>query len=131
MKQSTKKTWLKAAAVYNILYGALCVLFPALLFDLLQLEQPRYPEFWQCIGMIVGVYGLGYWLAARDYVRHWPIVAVGFLGKVFGPLGFVYALATGRFPLAFAWIILCNDLIWWPSFYSMLKEAWREHRFQI
>ena len=64
---------LLAAGVYNILWGAFAVLVPNLMFDLLGMERPTYPQFWQCIGMIVGVYGLGYAIAAFDPVRHWPL----------------------------------------------------------
>ncbi|MGK0187145.1 MAG: hypothetical protein ACI9R3_002931 [Verrucomicrobiales bacterium] len=70
---------LLAAGVYNILWGAFAVLAPNVMFDLLGMARPTYPQFWQCIGMIVGVYGLGYGIAAFDPVRHWPIVLVTFL----------------------------------------------------
>lgn len=129
MRSSLQK-WLKAAAVYNLAYGAFCVLFPHLIFEWMNIAIPLYLEFWQCIGMIVGVYGLGYWWASKNYIRHWPIVAVGLLGKIFGPIGFVYSVYIGKFPLAFGFIILFNDLIWWPSFSMMIKEAWKEHGFK-
>ncbi|MEL6926886.1 MAG: alkyl hydroperoxide reductase [Bacteroidota bacterium] len=87
-------------------------------------KQPRYPMIWQCVGMIVGVYGVGYICAAYDPVRHWPIVLVGFLGKIFGPIGFAYYLYLGAFPMKFAATILTNDLIWWIPFGLMLKAAW-------
>ena len=57
-------------------------------FRAVGIEPPNYPELWQCIGMIVGVYGIGYLAASTDPVRHWPIVLVGFLGKIFGPIGY-------------------------------------------
>ena len=60
---------LLAAGVYNVLWGAFAVLFPAAIFDWLGMPQPNYPQFWQCIGMIVGVYGLGYAIAAFDPAR--------------------------------------------------------------
>ena len=74
--------------------------------------------------MIVGVYGVGYWVAAKNYIRHWPIVLVGFLGKIFGPIGFAGALYQGIFPPLFGINIIFNDLIWWIPFYLMLKEAY-------
>lgn len=115
---------LLAAGVYNVLWGAFAVLFPAAIFDWLRMPQPNYPQFWQCIGMIVGVYGLGYAIAAFDPARHWPIVLVGFLGKVFGPLGMVQALWTGQLPWGFALNCVTNDLIWWVPFALILKHAW-------
>jgi len=63
---------LRLAGVYNLLWGALVVLFPHLFFDLTGMERPNYPELWQCVGMIVGVYGVGYWVAASDPLRHFP-----------------------------------------------------------
>ncbi|MCX8510558.1 MAG: SelL-related redox protein, partial [Chthoniobacteraceae bacterium] len=102
------------------------VLFPSAIFSWLDMPQPNYPQFWQCIGMIVGVYGDGYAIAAFDPVRHWPIVLVGFLGKVFGPLGMVQALWSGQLPWGFALNCVTNDLIWWVPFFLILKHAWDE-----
>jgi hypothetical protein len=119
------KTILKLAAVYNILWGALVIFFPFLMFDLTGMERPNYPELWQCVGMIVGVYGVGYWIAASDPIRHFPIVLVGLLGKVLGPIGFAQALYTGKFTLGFGINIIFNDLIWWIPFFLILREKWR------
>jgi len=58
-------------------------------------------------------------------VRHWPIVLVGLLGKVFGPIGFIKAWMDGRFESDFAWVILANDLIWWIPFSLILINAAR------
>lgn len=119
------RNWLVAAGMYNLLWGGLVVAFPLAFFELLGLETPVYPQIWQCVGMIVGVYGIGYLVAARDPVRHWPIVLVGLLGKVFGPIGFLGAAARGELPWAFGATILTNDLIWYPSFVTALWIALR------
>ncbi len=116
---------LQLAGIYNLVWGAIVILFPGLFFSLAGMEQPRYPEIWQCVGMIVGVYGIGYLIAATDPIRHWPIVLVGLLGKIFGPIGFAIALARGVFPPEFAWTILTNDLIWWIPFSMILWQAFR------
>ena len=118
---------LRAAAVYNIAWGALVIARPGLFFAWIGIAPPRYPEIWQCVGMIVGVYGVGYWLAARAPFRHWPIVLVGLLGKVLGPIGFVRAVATGALPAGFGWTILVNDLVWWFPFGAILFAAADHH----
>lgn len=115
---------LVAAAVYNVVWGAWAVLWPDQAFVWSGMEAPRYPQLWQCIGMIVGVYGVGYACAAWDPVRHWPVVLVGFLGKVLGPLGMAQALWTGELPWAFAVNCVTNDLIWWVPFGLILRHAW-------
>jgi len=119
---------LLAAGLYNIVWGAFAVLFPRAIFSWLDMPPPNYPQFWQCIGMIVGVYGIGYAIAAFDPVRHWPIVLVGFLGKVMGPLGMVQALWTGQLPWGFALNCVTNDLIWWVPFALILKHAWVQYQ---
>jgi hypothetical protein len=113
------------AAVYNLVWGAFAVLLPNVPFGWLGIAPPNYPGLWQCIGMIVGVYGIGYGLAAADPVRHWPIVLVGLLGKIFGPIGFVMAAMNGEFPWAAGFTILTNDLIWWVPFAAILRVAWK------
>ncbi len=117
------KRWLLAAAAYNLLWGAAVIALPAAMFHWAGMEVPRYPEIWQCVGMIVGVYGVGYAIAAFDPLRHWPIVLVGLLGKILGPIGFVAAFARGVFPARFALTILTNDLVWWAPFSVILWAA--------
>ncbi len=119
---------LQLAGLYNVVWGALAIGFPVQSFTLLGMPPPLYPQLWQCIGMIVGVYGVGYWIAAYDPLTHWPIVLVGFLGKILGPLGFAGALLTGELPLIFGVHILTNDLIWWVPFALILKAAWQSRR---
>jgi small multidrug resistance pump len=119
---------LLAAAAYNVLWGGLVILFPFAVFDVLGMERPNYPQIWQCIGMIVGVYGVGYAAAALDPLRHWPVVLVGLLGKVFGPIGFLSAVVGGTLPLSFGLTILTNDLIWWLPFALILLRAYQSNK---
>lgn len=116
---------LVAAGVYNLLWGAWAILTPSLAFRWAGMDPPNHLFLWQCIGMIVGVYGIGYLLASRDPVRHWPIVLVGLLGKVLGPIGFVDALVRGAVTPAFGLNIIFNDLVWWVPFGLILWHAAR------
>lgn len=80
-------------------------------FDWAGMERPNYTQLWQCIGMIVAhYYGIGYAIAAVDPFRHWPIVFVGLLGKVLGPIGFVDAAVRGVLPWKFGVVNIFNDL---------------------
>jgi len=124
--------WLKAAAIYNVLWGALTIFYPNWLFDLTGMRPPAYPFIWQVVGMIVGVYGVGYWIAATDPYRHWPIVLVGTLGKLFGPAGYATGLLLGGtmpfvsdVPPEFGVTLITNDLIWWVPFALILLGAAR------
>lgn len=121
---------LKIAAIYNLIWGAWVVLFPNHFFELVGMELPTHPMIWQGMGMVIGVYGLGYWWAAQDPITHWPIVAVGFLGKIFGPIGFFVNYATGVVPFEFIYTLFTNDFIWWIPFFLILKKANEEKKIK-
>ncbi len=117
------KASLKLAGIYNLLFGLWVLGWPGAWFSLSGMEAPRYLFLWQCIGMIVGVYGVGYLVASLNPLKHWPIVLVGFLGKVFGPIGFVWAASQGDLPWAAGWLNIFNDLIWLVPFAMILWSA--------
>jgi hypothetical protein len=120
-----------AAGVYNLAWGAWVVLFPAALFRWTGLATANYPQIWQCVGMIVGVYGVGYLIAAHAPIVHWPIVLVGLLGKILGPLGMFCSVAKGDFPASMAWTCVTNDLIWWVPFALILYHAYAARRLGL
>lgn len=130
MPQETNvKPWmsmtLKIAALYNVMWGAWVVIFPNHFFELVGMEPLNHPMIWQGMGMVIGVYGIGYWWASYNPVVHWPIVAVGMLGKFFGPLGFFMNYFSAKVSGAFFYTLITNDFIWWPSFILIL---WRVHK---
>lgn len=116
-----------AAGIYNLAFGLFAIVLPTTMFSLIGMEPPRYLELWQCIGMIVGVYGVGYLVAAFDPFRHWPIVLVGFLGKVLGPIGMLWAVSHGTLPMSFGIANLTNDLIWLVPFAIVLWQSRNFH----
>ncbi len=93
--------WFYAAAIYNFLWGALNGLFPDLFFRLIGAPLPTYLPLWQVVGMFVLVYAPAYWWVARFPVRHRHFIVIGLLGKILGPLGFIWSAASGQLPLAF------------------------------
>ena len=117
------KLTLKFAAIYNVLWGVWVVLKPDHFFKLTGMEPLTHPMVLQGMGMVIGVYGLGYWLASYNPIKHWPIVAVGLLGKIFGPLGFIINYVQGSIPFEFIYTLITNDFIWWVPFFLILKEV--------
>ena len=125
--------WLLAAGVYNLVWGSVVVVapdFPFALAGMPPLAQPGR-AIWQCLGMVLAAYGLGYIAASRAPLRHWPIVFVGLFGKVMGPIGFVWSAYQGTIAWKFGTTILTNDLLWWIPFGLMLvasRRAWLASR---
>ena len=118
---------LRVAGVYNLVWGAFVVLFPRTPFHWMGIPEPNYPSFVQCLGMVIGVYGIAYWIAADDPVQHWPVVLAGLLGKIFGPIGFVYTAVRGELPWSMGLTLLTNDLAWWIPFTAILIHSARVH----
>lgn len=113
-----------AAGVYNLLWGSVAILAPAVSLRLGGLPDDKVVlPIWQCLGMVIGVYGVGYWISARDPFRHWLIIFVGLLGKVLGPIGYVIAVTRGELPVEGMRTLLTNDLIWWVPFSVILWKA--------
>jgi hypothetical protein len=102
------RAWMYAAALYNAAWGTAVVVLAE-------------PVAWKCVGLLVACYAPGYWCAARRPLPE--LVAVGLLGKLLGPVGFVWAAAAGRLPLTFGLVILTNDVLWWPAFVTYLRSS--------
>ena len=122
------KVVLTLAGVYNLVWGAWVILFPSALFRWAGIPPENYPPIWQCLGMIVGVYGIGYLIAAPDPLRHWPIILVGLIGKILGPLGMWWSVAQGTLPASMLLVCVANDLVWWTPFALILARVFAKHR---
>ena len=118
---------LRLAAIYNLAWGAWVVLRPQDLFNWSGLPAINHAFVWQCLGMVVGVYGIAYAIAAQAPYRNWAIVLVGLIGKVLGPIGMANQWTSGVVTSRFASLVLFNDLIWWIPFALILYGALANH----
>ena len=133
MRNSMTPKWMSTtmilAGCYNLAWGSWVVFFPEHSFEysgMQKVDKPLdYTQLWQCIGMIVGVYGIGYLASARNPIRHWPVILIGFLGKCFGPMGYVYGVSRGKIEPGTIDTIIFNDLIWLPAFAIILVRAYQ------
>jgi small multidrug resistance pump len=122
---------LRLAAIYNILLGAWVVLFPNHFFDLVGMVPLNPLMVWQGMGIVLGIYGLSYWWSSYNPMQHWPIVAVGFLGNIFGLLSFALTYTKGNVSFEFIYTLLTNDFIWWVPFLLILKNVHIEYKWQL
>ncbi len=114
-----------AAAVYNVSFGLWAGVRPLSFFHVFAIDEPRYPAIWSCLGMVVGVYGLGYAYAAVRLDRAKPFVLIGLIGKILGPAGWIVTVAGGEWPVRTFALIAFNDLLWWLPFSLFLLEGTR------
>jgi hypothetical protein len=111
-----------AAAAYNLAFGVWAAVWPLSFFARFDLVPPRYPSIWACLGMVIGLYGVGYGYAARRLDRAAPFVAIGLFGKLLGPVGWIMAVTSGEWPVRTITLIIFNDVIWWVPFSVFLLE---------
>ena len=106
----------RAAAVYNLCWGAVMILRPNLIFNLFGLPPLNYPFVMSGLGLGVGLFGYGYWMVAQDLHRNLHVAVIGFLGKTLGPIGWLWTVLNTGLPLRTMWTNVFNDLIWIPFF---------------
>lgn len=111
------------AAAYNLCFGLWAAVWPNRFFEFSDLDPARYPVIWQCLGMVIGLYGLLYAWVVHHPDRGKTIVAVGLLGKLLGPAEWLVSIATGALPISTLPLIIFNDLIWWLPFGLYLVEG--------
>jgi hypothetical protein len=115
-----------AAGLYNLAWGLWSVADPQWLFRFTGMPLSNQPAVFACLGMVVGLYGVLYLDVARAPERGWLIAAVGLAGKVLGPSGMVWLIATGAWPRSAILLCVTNDFIWWVPFGVYLADAWQE-----
>lgn len=124
------RIWFLAAAAYNACWGSAVVLAPELFLGAVGIEPPSVIALWQVVGMMVLVFAPAYWWASRDPWAHRHLIVIGAVGKLLGVAGFVFAVGLGQLPLSFGLIVVTNDFIWLPAFFSFLllvarTNGWR------
>lgn len=117
-----------AAGVYNVAWGLWSALDPQWLFRFTGLPPLNQPAIFQCLAMVVGLYGVLYFEVARRPERGWLIAAVGLAGKLLGPAGLAVQIASGAWPPSSVVLCLTNDLVWWVPFALYLRDAWPHFR---
>lgn len=126
---SRNSQWMKAilviAGIYHILWGSSAILFPDFWFNIAGLKAPNFIQIWQAFGLFFAVFGLGFILASINPLRHWPIILVAFLIKIFAPIGFLFYYFKGELPLVILNMHFTNDIIWWIPFGLILYNAYK------
>ena len=114
-----------AAGGYNILWGLGSAVYPVWFFQLARMEEPRYPEVFACLGMVIGLYGVLYIRVALNPESGLWVALIGLIGKTLGPIGLVFLVVQGKWPVRSLFLIIANDIIWWIPFGLYLHDAWR------
>ncbi|HKF55522.1 MAG TPA: hypothetical protein VKJ45_08770 [Blastocatellia bacterium] len=112
------------AGIYNIAWGIYSAANPQWLYRFTGMPLENHPEVFECLGMVIGLYGILYLEVARVPERGFLLAAVGLAGKILGPIGMARLIFSGQYPISAAVLCVTNDLIWWIPFAIYLYDAW-------
>jgi hypothetical protein len=113
------------AGGYNLLAGLSMIVFVHEGYKMLGFEKPALVMPSQLVGVLVMIFGIGYWLVARDPITNRNILLLGLLSKTFGPALSIYYVAVGKLPASFLLILLVCDLIYIPLFAIILRRLYQ------
>ncbi len=103
---------LAMAGLYHLLFALWVNLWPHLWFDWLAIEQPNHPMLWRGVGLLAGVLGIGLLIAARNPIRNWLIVLVGFVKSLITIVAIGMAVFQNTLPVTVIAFLLIDDLLW-------------------
>ena len=116
---------LRFAGTYNILAGLGMIFCYHEGFKLLGLKKPDLLLPVQLVGVMVGLFGVGYHLVAARPLENRNVLTLGFWSKGLGSaLGIYYAL-RGKLPLSFLPVLFFSDIIYLPPFLVIMRRLSR------
>jgi len=114
---------LKVAGWYNIIAGLCMVILYHEGFKMLGVNKPEMNLPIQLVGLLVGIFGVGYLIASRKPVENRNILLLGFLSKLFGPLLALGYIVVGQLPILMIPILVFADIIYLVPFWIIYREC--------
>jgi hypothetical protein len=110
------------AGCYNLLVGLTLTVFYHEAFKILGLPKPELMLFVQLVGILVGLFGVGYLIVARNPLENRNVLLLGFLSKALGTLIGLGYVALGKVPISFFVLLIFSDIVYLPPFVVILRR---------
>lgn len=115
---------LRFVAFFNVGAGLFMLIGYHETYKIIGMNKPDISFPIQLVGILVGLFGVGYYLVARNPVENRNVLLLGFLSKLLGScLGTWYVL-RGQLPLQFVAVYFFADVIYLPPFYLILRRLY-------
>lgn len=115
---------LRYAAAYNVCAGLFMLIGYHETYKIIGMEKPEISFPIQLVGLLVGLFGVGYYLVARNPIENRTVLMLGFWSKFLGScLGTGYVV-LGKLPLQFVAVYFFADVIYLPPFYVILRRLY-------
>jgi hypothetical protein len=116
---------LRFVAVYNVLAGVNMFCFYHESYKAMGVAKPELNLPIQLVGVLVALFGVGYWMVANNPVENRNILLLGFWSKLLGSVLGIYYVSAGKLAPIFLAILFFSDIIYLPPFYVILRRLFR------
>ena len=115
---------LRFAGTFNLLAGAgmICLYHEG--YKLLGEPRPTLILPVQVMGILVGLFGVGYHLVASNPLQNLNILMLGFWSKALSSALALWYVGRGRLGPGFGVVVFFADVIYLPPFYVILRRLY-------
>jgi hypothetical protein len=118
------KFLLRFVAVFNIAAGAQMTLATKWTYWTIGMEEPKLDFPMKLVGILVAIFGYGYYLIARHPLENRNVLFLGMLSKGFGSVLGIYYILRGKLPfLPFFPVLFFADIIYLVPFWLILRRV--------
>lgn len=116
---------LRFAGTFNLLagFGMICLIHEG--YKLLGVPKPQLILPVQIMGILVGLFGVGYHLVASNPIENRNILMLGFWSKAISSAFALWYVGRGRLGPGFGVVVFFADVIYLPFFYVILRRLYR------
>jgi len=115
------------AGTYHLLFAIGANVWPHFFFDWAAIPRPNHPVLWRATGLASAVFGLGLLIAARDPIRNWPLVLLGFIKTSLVIFLLGSSIIAREIPSRALWFGVVDDLVWWVPLAAILWATVQAH----
>jgi len=110
------------AGTFNLLAGlSMCSLYHEG-YKMLGIPKPELILPVQVMGILVGLFGVGYLLVALNPLQNRNILVLGFWSKAISSAVALWYVVDGQLPPWFAVAVFFADVIYLPPFYAIMRR---------
>lgn len=116
---------LRFAAVFNVCAGLFMLIGYHETYKIIGMDKPDISFPIQLVGILVALFGVGYYQVARNPIENRTVLLLGFGSKFLGSCLATGYVVLGKLPLQFVAVYFFADVIYLPPFYVILRRLYR------
>jgi len=115
---------LRFVAFFNVGAGLFMLIGYHETYKIIGMDKPKISFPIQLVGILVGLFGVGYYLVAKNPVENRNVLTLGFWSKFLGSCLGTYYVIRGDLPVRFVAVYLFADIIYLPPFYLIMRRLY-------